>query len=221
MSNLSFKKRAEIFLRRNFFLASIVSFYRNYCGIKRNKFGFIDKSARVNFPIFVSGIENVYLYDEVQILSNSVILASDAKFIMKKLSGAAQGLTVVTGNHFPSVGEWMAYRSRDANILDSKDIIVEEDVWIAANVTLLAGVTIGRGSTVGAGSVCRNSVPPYAIVVGNPAKVIGFNFTPVEIIEHEKILYPPDDRLSLDLLENNYKKYFINRISEIKLLLKN
>ena len=54
------------------------------------------------------------------------------------------------------------------------------------------------------------------MVIGNPAKVVGFSFTPEEIIEHEKVLYPEEERLPLELLEKNYNKYFISRIKEIK-----
>jgi serine acetyltransferase len=99
-------------------------------------------------------------------------------------------------------------------------VIIEEDVWIAANVTLLKGVVVGRGAIVGAGAVCRNSVPPYSVVVGNPAKVVGFKFTPEEIIEHEKKLYPEEERLPMETLQKNYDKYFINSIKEIKQYLK-
>lgn len=53
---------------------------------------------------------------------------------------------------------------------------------------ILKGVTIGRGSVVGAGAVVTKDVPPYAIVGGNPAKVIRFRFTKEQIKEHEKIL---------------------------------
>jgi acetyltransferase-like isoleucine patch superfamily enzyme len=137
---------------------------------------------------------------------------------MKKNSGAAQGLTVVTGNHTSKVGVFFKDNTFIGDI--EKDIVVEEDVWLAANVTLLAGVVVGRGATVGAGSICRNSIPPYAIVMGNPAKIVGFKYTPEEVIEHELILYPEHERLSFDFLTKNYDKHFINRINEIKILLK-
>lgn len=52
-------------------------------------------------------------------------------------------------------------------------IVIEDDVWIGANVVVTSGVTIGRGSIVGAGAVVTRDVPPYAIVGGVPAKVIG------------------------------------------------
>ena len=45
-------------------------------------------------------------------------------------------------------------------------------VWIGADVTLLGGVRIGNGAIIGAGAVVAKDVPPYAVVVGNPARVI-------------------------------------------------
>ena len=80
------------------------------------------------------------------------------------------------------------------------DVIVEEDVWIGMNVTLLPGVTIGRGAIIGAASVVTKSIPPYAIAVGNPAKVIKFKWPIEDIIKHEEALYNEDERLSLEVL---------------------
>lgn len=45
---------------------------------------------------------------------------------------------------------------------------------IGANATLLPGITIGRGAMIGAGSVVTKNIPDYAIVVGNPAKIIRY-----------------------------------------------
>lgn len=52
--------------------------------------------------------------------------------------------------------------------------IVEDGASIGANATILAGVTIGRGAMVGAGAVVTRSIPPNAIVVGNPARIKGY-----------------------------------------------
>jgi acetyltransferase-like isoleucine patch superfamily enzyme len=54
-----------------------------------------------------------------------------------------------------------------------KPTVIEDDVWIGANAVLL-GVTIGRGAIIGAGSIVVKDVPPYAIVGGNPAKIIKY-----------------------------------------------
>lgn len=51
-------------------------------------------------------------------------------------------------------------------------IIIENNVWIGANSTILAGVHIGEHVVVGAGSVVTKDIPPFNVVVGNPAKII-------------------------------------------------
>ncbi|MBR2507313.1 MAG: galactoside O-acetyltransferase [Bacilli bacterium] len=155
-----------------------------------------------------------------------VIMNTRAKVIFKKNSGAAFGFTAVTGNHMSIVG--LNLKQIDDKVKDKmdinkemdKDIVVEEDVWIGNHVILLSGVRLGRGCEVGAGSVVRNNIPPYAVVIGNPCKVIGFRFTPEEIIEHEKQQYDESERLPYDLLSKNYEKYFLNRIKEIKQITK-
>jgi acetyltransferase-like isoleucine patch superfamily enzyme len=61
-------------------------------------------------------------------------------------------------------------------LLDSKKILIGNDVWIAANVVILPGISIGDGAVIGGGSVVTKSVPPYSIVVGNPARIIKYRF---------------------------------------------
>lgn len=55
-----------------------------------------------------------------------------------------------------------------------RPIRIGDDVWIAAHCTVLKGVEIGRGAVIGAGSVVTGDIPPYAIAVGNPAKILRF-----------------------------------------------
>lgn len=207
-------------LSNNLFLSSLNGIFRYYFEARRRKFGFIAKDAYVRFPIRVKEPWNIYLYERCHIMGGSLISAAGAKFIMKKNSAAAENLTVFTTSHPSYVGEWFLDKGSGNEFAETKDVVVEEDVWIAANVTLLMGAHIGRGAVIGAGAVIRKPVPPYAIMVGNPAKIVGFKFTPEEIIEHEKALYPESERLPLTLLEHNYSKYYINRTKEIKDFLK-
>lgn len=51
-------------------------------------------------------------------------------------------------------------------------VIIEDDCWIASNVVILSGVTIGHGSVIAAGAVVTESIEPYSIVGGVPAKLI-------------------------------------------------
>ena len=62
-------------------------------------------------------------------------------------------------------------RKRPAAFLTT---IVKEGASIGANATLLPGITIGRGAMVGAGAVVVESVPPYAVVAGNPARIVSY-----------------------------------------------
>ncbi len=51
-----------------------------------------------------------------------------------------------------------------------------DDVWIGNDCTILSGVNIGKGAVIGTGSVIAKDIPPYAIVVGNPGKIIKYRF---------------------------------------------
>lgn len=55
-------------------------------------------------------------------------------------------------------------------------VVIENDVWIGDDCLVLQGVHIGQGAVVGANSVVTKDVPPYAIVVGSPARVIKYRF---------------------------------------------
>lgn len=63
---------------------------------------------------------------------------------------------------------------REQGIKSGVDIIIEGDCWIGANAVILPGVKIGRGAVIGAGAVVTHDIPPMAIAVGVPAKVIKY-----------------------------------------------
>ena len=52
-------------------------------------------------------------------------------------------------------------------------VLIEDDAWLGFNSTVLKGVTVGRGAIVAAGTMVTKDVPPYTIVAGNPARVVG------------------------------------------------
>ena len=53
---------------------------------------------------------------------------------------------------------------------------IGNNVWVGDSVIILPGVTIGDGAVIGAGSIVTKNISPFAIAVGNPAKVIKFRF---------------------------------------------
>lgn len=70
-----------------------------------------------------------------------------------------------TGHHFAHF-----------QIAQTKRTIIGNDVWVGSRAVIMQGVKIGDGAVVGAGTVVTKDVPPYAIVVGCPAKVIRYRF---------------------------------------------
>lgn len=173
----------------------------------KSRFGKIGKNVMLDAPITIDNPANVFLEDNTHISSGSHISALNARFVMGRYSGAANNLSVRTGNHMMIVGRF--YRTitdKEKAPEYDKDVIVNEDVWIGCNVTLLSGVTIGRGAIIAAGAVVSKDIPPYAIAGGVPAKVIKFKWTVKQILEHESKLYPENERFSKEYLEQIINK---------------
>lgn len=63
---------------------------------------------------------------------------------------------------------------REQGYLPEKKVVIEDDVWLGGHVIILPGVHIGKGAIVGAGAIVTKDVPEYAVVGGNPAKVIKY-----------------------------------------------
>jgi tetrahydrodipicolinate N-succinyltransferase len=68
-------------------------------------------------------------------------------------------------------------------------VTVGDDVWLGHNAMVMSGVTISQGAVIAAGAVVTRDVPPYAIVAGNPARVVKYRFPEVIIQELLKINY--------------------------------
>lgn len=184
---------------------------------KRLPKGHCGKGSWILPPSWINkgGLQNIYLGDHCRISNDNIIYATGGKFIVKGNTDISCGLKVITGNHSRKKGYW--FLDTESNNIE-KDVVVEKDCWIGMNVTLLPGAHIGRGATIGAGSVVTKEIPPYAVAAGNPAIVRKFNFTPQEIIEHEKALYPEEERLSFELLQSNYEAFLSSKRSNNNLI---
>lgn len=62
-------------------------------------------------------------------------------------------------------------------------VVIGNNVLISLNVIILSGVHIGDGAVIGAGAIVTKDVPPYSVVVGNPAHVIKYRFSEDDIEE--------------------------------------
>ena len=74
--------------------------------------------------------------------------------------------------HGHSLREEMDTPPFDRPLVSRGGVTIEDSVQIGENCVVLPGVTIGRGAIVGAGAIVTNSLPPYCVAAGNPARVI-------------------------------------------------
>lgn len=80
-----------------------------------------------------------------------------------------------------TTGHSVLFNNNNKSIHESRykqkgQILIQNDVWIGHSVTIMAGVTIHNGAVIAANSHVVKDVPPYAIVGGNPAKIIKYRF---------------------------------------------
>lgn len=109
-----------------------------------------------------------------------------AKFNIGKYCSIASGVTVALGNHnagavstfpFAALRAFWPSAPSQGDHSTKGDVTIGNDVWIAANAFIGSGVTIGDGAVIAAHAVVTKSVPPYAVVGGNPARILKFRFS--------------------------------------------
>lgn len=155
---------------------------------------------------------SIFTYKTIS-LGSDVYIGSGAHFSsIKKIDiGSkvmiASGVSIIGGDHnIKDIGRFM-YDVLEKLPENDLEIVIKNDVWIGANATILKGVTVGRGAVVAAGALVNRDVPPYAVVAGVPATIMKWRWTIDEIAQHEEVLYPPEERLSLDRLSENRKQH--------------
>ncbi len=77
-------------------------------------------------------------------------------------------LTSISTSHFIGMNDYA--------MLTSKPCSIGNDVWIGTDAIILRGIEIGDGAVIGANSVVTKNIPPFAIAVGSPARIIKYRF---------------------------------------------
>lgn len=128
----------------------------------------------ISIGAYTYGIPNVRIYD------------LGIKLYIGKFCSIADNVEILIGGaHYTEWGSTYPFYTLHKDIFsalpethspESKNTIIGNDVWIGNGVTILSGKTIGNGAVVGAGAVVSKNIPPYAIAVGNPIKIIRYRF---------------------------------------------
>jgi acetyltransferase-like isoleucine patch superfamily enzyme len=124
----------------------------------------------VEIGMYSYGSLNVYYWGDPReklVIGNYVSISSGVRFLLG-------------GNH--NLNTFSTYPFK-VNILNQPGeawtkgkIVIEDDVWIGMDAMILSGVKVGKGSVISAGSIVTKDVPPYAIVAGNPARIVKYRF---------------------------------------------
>jgi virginiamycin A acetyltransferase len=97
-------------------------------------------------------------------------IAAGVRFVMGGANHADLGPSTFPFGIFG--GDWAHTMDLVTGAPSRGDTVVGHDVWLGYDALVLPGVSIGHGAVVAAGSVVSADVPPYAIVAGNPARVV-------------------------------------------------
>ena len=139
---------------------------------RKKKFKYIGKNSKFKY------IHSNFAYSENISIGDNVWIGKGADF------DGAGGITIGNGVIFaPNVVIYS--RTHNFNSLELKalpfdnimlisPVVIKDYVWIGRMVIILPGVTIGKGAIIGAGAVISKDVPDYAVVVGNPAKIVKY-----------------------------------------------
>ena len=121
------------------------------------------------------------------IIGKFCALARGVKFIM---NGANHKLSGISTYPFQIFGNgWEKVMPQADDLPHKGDTIVGNDVWIGYEALVMPGVRIGNGAIVASRSVVVSDVPPYAIVGGNPAKLIKHRFAADDVAALEAIAW--------------------------------
>ncbi len=171
----------------------ILSYYRNRKNKKKVKLlkksllkcgskVFIDPSVEIAEPTLVSVGNYCHIQMDCKLfgfgggieIGDGTILSHDIQIFARNHNYDSDDL------------RYIPYDERDI----AKKVKIGENVWVGARTTILPGVTIGDGAVIGAASVVTKDVPPYAVVGGNPAKIIKYRNQEVyEKLEAEGKMY--------------------------------
>lgn len=138
---------------------------------------------------------NIYVGDDVNLGVRPILMAELSEIRIGSHVMFGPEVVVIGGGHNADVPGTFMTEVHQKSGNEDLGVVIEDDVWIGARAIILRGVLVGRGAIIGAGAVVTKSVPPYSIVGGNPARVIGFRWNAEKIVAHEKLLYPVDQRL--------------------------
>ncbi|MDD5168762.1 MAG: acyltransferase [Syntrophales bacterium] len=152
-------------------------------------------------PFGSYSFKTISVGDDVFIGSGANLSAPESSITIGNKVMFGPNVTIMGGDHNTGeIGRFM-YDVEEKNLDNDLPVVIDDDVWIGTGAILLKGVHVGRGSIIAAGALVIRDVPPYSIVGGVPAKRLKVRWNCEEIMRHETVLYPLENRLAKDFIE--------------------
>lgn len=159
------KIKNKILLGRNISFSTTSQFWDTETGEI-----FLDDNVKISDGVIIHSYggkvhlgKNVFLGPYVVIYGHGSIFIGDNCLI-------AMGVKLISANHTIPSQNMLINSQPDIKA----SISIGNDVWIGADAKILAGTNIGNGAVIGANSVVNKDIPPFAIAVGTPARIIKY-----------------------------------------------
>ena len=128
----------------------------------------VGEKSFISYNVKIENPEHISLGHHTRIRNNCVLDGSGGLEIGDEVGLGFQSIVLTSAHRFQDVAT--PYRLQG---FDLKPVRIGNDVWIGTRVIIQPGVTIGDGAVVGSSAVVTRDVPPFTIVAGVPAKVVG------------------------------------------------
>lgn len=153
-----------ILFKRKVYPISISKIFQFLIFLKFKKFG---SNSSITYPSIFKGIKNISIGSNTDIGAFVHIWGNGGVNIGNRVLIASH-VTITSLTH-----DYSFKIIKNAPGISSP-IFIEDDVWIGSHSVIMPGVTLGQGAVVGAGAIVTKDVPPYAVVIGVPAKIVKY-----------------------------------------------
>ena len=147
----------------NFKFNNALPYSEEYNKLMHELFPYLGENSIVKTPITVVHPDRVKIGKNVTVMNNALFMAAGGIEIGDNSMLAAYS-KVISNDHDPY----------DLATITCLPVKIGKYVWVGAGATILKGVTVGDHAIIGGGSIVTKDVPPYAVVVGSPAKIVKY-----------------------------------------------
>ena len=140
--------------------------------LKKN-LGTCGRTPKLAAGVWIADPKNLHFGNNVAMSRGIFITAGGGIWIHDNVSIGPDSMIWSVNHKFDNPDELVVNQG-----WEFKKVVIETDVWLGACSIIKPGVTIGRGAIISAGTVLNKSVPAFAIVAGNPGRVVGWRKKP-------------------------------------------